>query len=52
MRNPVKYTWEEGEQPLTPLEETLAWFAISAGTALVMWGGWHLWKWFVRALLQ
>ena len=50
--SPVKYTWEEDERPLTAREELVTWACITAGTFLVMWGGWHLWKWFVRALLQ
>lgn len=52
MRSPVKYTWEDDELPLTAGQELIAWLSIFTGTVLVMWGGWHLWKWFVRALLQ
>jgi hypothetical protein len=52
MKSPVKYTWADNEQPLTPLQDTLLSLAIAVGAVLVMWGGWHVWKWFVRALLQ
>lgn len=52
MKSPVKYTWADDEQPLTPLQDTLLSVVLAVGAVLVMWGGWHLWKWFVRALLQ
>jgi len=45
MKSPVKYTWADDEHPLTPSQDSLLSVAIAVGGVLVMWGGWHVWKW-------
>ena len=43
---------EDGEyQPLKPHEELVLCLLITAGTICVLWGAWHLWRWFVRLAL-